>query len=95
MSTVHACRCGGIRLLVAGGGRCGGVGGGAGGDGGGVGGGAGGGGGGACWQRLVCRGRAATRGGWVAWAAQRAQNRRQEHVCFWVFWDEQIICKPP
>jgi len=26
--------------------------------------------------------------------AQRAQNRRQEHVCFWVFWDEQIICKP-
>jgi len=27
--------------------------------------------------------------------AQRAQNRRQEHVCFWVSWDEQIICKPP
>jgi len=27
--------------------------------------------------------------------AQRAQNRRQEHVCFRVFWDEQIICKPP
>jgi len=31
----------------------------------------------------------------VSIPAQRAQNRRQEHVCFWVFWDEQIICKPP
>jgi len=31
----------------------------------------------------------------VVVAAQRVQNHRQEHVCFWVFWDEQIICKPP
>jgi len=60
MNTVHAWRCGGIRLLVAGGGRRGGVGGGA-----------GGGGGGACWWWLVCRGRAAARGGWVAWAGRR------------------------
>jgi len=27
--------------------------------------------------------------------AQRAQNRRQKHVCFCVFWSEQKICKPP
>ena len=27
--------------------------------------------------------------------AQQAHNRRQEHVCFCVFSDEQIICKPP
>jgi len=27
--------------------------------------------------------------------AQRAQNRRQEHVCFREVWNEQIICKPP
>ena len=31
----------------------------------------------------------------VQYPAQRAQNRREEHVCFWVFLDEQIICKPP
>jgi len=32
---------------------------------------------------------------WVRTSAQQAQNRRQEHVCFGVFSDEQIICKPP
>jgi len=26
---------------------------------------------------------------------QRAQNRRRKHVCFCVFWGEQITCKPP
>jgi len=30
-----------------------------------------------------------------AMPAQRAQNRRQEHVFFRVFWDEQILCRPP
>jgi len=40
------------------------------------------------------RGRARPAAAQDSQPAQRAQNRRQVHVCFLVFWDRQIICEP-
>jgi len=43
------------------------------------------------WALTICSGTRQRR----HTTAQRAQNRRQEHVGVWVFFGEQIIYKPP